>query len=89
MHHGNGTQDIFYDDPSVLFFSTHQSYGADAAAKWEPRPGMGPQSTCLPPHVGDQGYLDAFQKILAPLADVSNRKSSCCPQVLTHTGWTH
>lgn len=25
VHHGNGTQDIFYDDPSVLYFSTHQS----------------------------------------------------------------
>ena len=24
VHHGNGTQDIFYDDPSVFFFSTHQ-----------------------------------------------------------------
>ena len=25
VHHGNGTQDIFYTDPSVFFFSTHQS----------------------------------------------------------------
>jgi len=24
VHHGNGTQDAFYDDPSVLFISTHQ-----------------------------------------------------------------
>ena len=24
VHHGNGTQDIFYDDPTVLFASTHQ-----------------------------------------------------------------
>src|ERR1700722_6546401 len=24
VHHGNGTQDIFYSDPSVFFFSTHQ-----------------------------------------------------------------
>lgn len=24
VHHGNGTQDIFYDDPRVLFFSSHQ-----------------------------------------------------------------
>ncbi|MGG7378571.1 class II histone deacetylase, partial [Escherichia coli] len=24
VHHGNGTQDIFYDDPSVLFISSHQ-----------------------------------------------------------------
>lgn len=25
VHHGNGTQDIFFEDGSVLFFSTHQS----------------------------------------------------------------
>jgi acetoin utilization deacetylase AcuC-like enzyme len=25
VHHGNGTQDIFYEDPNVFFFSTHQS----------------------------------------------------------------
>lgn len=25
VHHGNGTNDMFYDDPSVLFISTHQS----------------------------------------------------------------
>src|SRR5262245_29482006 len=24
VHHGNGTQDIFYNDPSVFYFSTHQ-----------------------------------------------------------------
>jgi acetoin utilization deacetylase AcuC-like enzyme len=24
VHHGNGTQDFFYEDPSVLFISTHQ-----------------------------------------------------------------
>jgi acetoin utilization deacetylase AcuC-like enzyme len=24
VHHGNGTQDAFYDDPSVLFYSSHQ-----------------------------------------------------------------
>jgi acetoin utilization deacetylase AcuC-like enzyme len=24
VHHGNGTQDAFYDDPSVMFISTHQ-----------------------------------------------------------------
>ena len=24
VHHGNGTQDIFYDDPSVLYASIHQ-----------------------------------------------------------------
>jgi acetoin utilization deacetylase AcuC-like enzyme len=35
VHHGNGTQDIFYADPSVFFFSTHQ---------WPWYPGTGPAS---------------------------------------------
>lgn len=34
-HHGNGTEDAFYDDPSVLFFSTH---------KWRAYPGTGSPS---------------------------------------------
>ena len=33
VHHGNGTHDIFYSDPSVFFFSTHQS-------PWYPGTGM-------------------------------------------------
>jgi acetoin utilization deacetylase AcuC-like enzyme len=38
VHHGNGTQDIFYSDPTVFFFSTHQSPwypGAGAAEETE------------------------------------------------------
>ncbi len=35
VHHGNGTQDIFYEDGSVMFFSTHQ---------WPWYPGTGPAS---------------------------------------------
>ena len=37
MHHGNGTQDIFWDDPRVLYVSTHE---------WPAYPGTGrPQDT--------------------------------------------
>jgi acetoin utilization deacetylase AcuC-like enzyme len=35
VHHGNGTQDIFYEDPGVFYFSTHQ---------WPWYPGTGPAS---------------------------------------------
>lgn len=35
VHHGNGTQDIFYADPSVFYFSTHQ---------WPLYPGTGPKT---------------------------------------------
>ncbi len=30
VHHGNGTSDIFFEDPSVLFISTHQAGELDA-----------------------------------------------------------
>jgi acetoin utilization deacetylase AcuC-like enzyme len=72
VHHGNGTQDIFYNDPSVLFFSTHQfPYypGTGAATEMGTEAGYGTTvNVPFPPHVGDQGYLEAFQKVLAPLA---------------------
>ncbi len=44
VHHGNGTQDIFYEDGSVLFCSTHQSPwypGTGAAAETGVGPGAG------------------------------------------------
>lgn len=72
VHHGNGTQDIFYQDPSVLFFSTHQfPYypGTGAATEIGVDKAYGTTvNVPFPPHVGDQGYLEAFQKILAPVA---------------------
>jgi acetoin utilization deacetylase AcuC-like enzyme len=72
VHHGNGTQDTFYEDPSVLFVSTHQfPYypGTGAATEMGVEGGYGTTVNIpFPPHVGDQGYLDAFQKVLAPLA---------------------
>ena len=44
VHHGNGTQDVFYDDPSVLFVSLHQDdlYPAGRGAARAPRRPGGP-----------------------------------------------
>ena len=72
VHHGNGTQDAFYGDPSVLFFSIHQSphYPGTGAAQ-ETGEGRGDGATInipLPANVGDVGYLAAFQQILMPAA---------------------
>ncbi len=39
VHHGNGTQDIFYEDGSVFFFSTHQS-------PWYPGTGRADETGC-------------------------------------------
>lgn len=72
VHHGNGTQDIFFKDASVLFFSTHQypHYpGTGSATELGTEEAHGATVNApLPPHVGDKGYLEVFQHILAPVA---------------------
>ena len=68
VHHGNGTQDIFDADPSVLYFSTHQ---------WGIYPGTGHQNEIghgdgegttinvpLPARAGDQSFERVWDEIL-------------------------
>ncbi len=71
VHHGNGTQDIFYDDPSVLYISTHQSplYPGTGMVEESGR-GAGRGYTVnipMPPGVGDEGYRWAFDEAVVPL----------------------
>lgn len=72
VHHGNGTQDAFYNDPSVLFFSTHQyPYypGTGAADEVGGEAAYGTTfNVPLPAYVGDKGYLDIYRNVLAPAA---------------------
>jgi len=73
VHHGNGTQHSFYDDPSVLFFSTHQypHYPGTGGAS-EIGSGKGEGATINVPMEagdGDGDYLAVFQKVLVPAAD--------------------
>jgi acetoin utilization deacetylase AcuC-like enzyme len=73
VHHGNGTQDIFYEDGSVLFFSTHQSpwYPGTGPAS-ETGQGRGKNCTIncpLPAGSGRKEILGAFREKLAPAAD--------------------
>jgi acetoin utilization deacetylase AcuC-like enzyme len=75
VHHGNGTQDAFYADPSVLFISTHQ-YGAGfypgtgAADETGVGPGKGFNlNVPLPPGGGDKGFGRIATDIVAPAAD--------------------
>ena len=72
VHHGNGTQDIFYRDPSVLYFSTHQypAYpGTGRADETGEEAGRGTNvNVPLPAGVGDQGHLDALERVLVPVA---------------------
>jgi acetoin utilization deacetylase AcuC-like enzyme len=74
VHHGNGTQNIFYDDPSVLFVSTHMFadffYPGTGAAE-EIGVGAGQGYTLnipFPPVVGDMGYRRALAEIIRPKA---------------------
>ena len=73
VHHGNGTQDIFYRDPDVLFFSTHQSPwypGTGAAGETGDGAGAGTTINCpFPSGSGRSEVLGAFRDLLLPAAE--------------------
>ena len=73
VHHGNGTQDIFYGDGSVFFFSTHQSPwypGTGLAHETGAGAGMGTTLNCpLPAGSGSKEIFHAFRNKLVPAAD--------------------
>jgi acetoin utilization deacetylase AcuC-like enzyme len=65
VHHGNGTQDIFWDDETVLFVSLHQwpFYPGSGG------PGDGNETTLnvpLPADSDDADYLQAFEELVEP-----------------------
>lgn len=70
VHHGNGTQKIFYGDPTVFFFSTHQSPwypGTGAANETGDGPGAGFTLNCpLPAGSGREEVVGAFRELLLP-----------------------
>ncbi len=71
-HHGNGTQDIFYDDGSVFYFSTHH-YGAypGTGAAGDTGAGDGEGTTMnvpLPVGATDEQLLAALRDRLVPAA---------------------
>jgi len=72
VHHGNGTQEVFYRDPSVLYLSTHQyPYYPGTGADDEVGAGAGEGFTVnipLPAGCGDEEYLRLFRDIVAPTA---------------------
>ena len=73
VHHGNGTQHSFEDDPSVLFFSTHQyPHYPGTGRESERGRGAGEGFTINVPMEageGDEEYRTIFQKLLVPAAD--------------------
>jgi acetoin utilization deacetylase AcuC-like enzyme len=73
VHHGNGTQAAFYEDPSVLFISTHQYPfypGSGALNEVGVNAGEGyTVNVPLPAGCADAEYLRVFQEIVIPAAE--------------------
>jgi acetoin utilization deacetylase AcuC-like enzyme len=72
VHHGNGTQDAFYADPRVLYFSTHEyPFYPGTGEVNETGTGEGEGTTVNFPMAagwGDEEYLRAFNEVLVPVA---------------------
>lgn len=72
VHHGNGTQTVFCDDPGVLFVSIHQDdlFPSGWGAVNQVGEGLGEGFTVnipLPAGTGRAGYLAAFEQIVLPI----------------------
>jgi acetoin utilization deacetylase AcuC-like enzyme len=72
VHHGNGSQHSFADDPSVLYMSTHQYPfypGTGAAGEAGIDRGRGATVNIpMPPGCGDSEYLGVLSRLFAPIA---------------------
>lgn len=71
VHHGNGSEAVFYDDPSVLTISLHQNrlYPADSGDYTDMGKGDGEGTNLnipLPPGSGSGAYRAAFEQLVIP-----------------------
>jgi len=73
VHHGNGTEHAFEEDPSVFYFSEHQFPlypGTGGALERGRGEGEGATLNCpLPPGAGDAEFLGALEEALVPAAE--------------------
>ncbi len=82
VHHGDGPQALFYDDPRVLTISLHQDGrtlfpGTGAVGELGGGDALGTKvNVALPPFTGDDGWRAAFDEIVPPLVE------AFAPQVL-------
>jgi len=71
VHHGNGTQEVFYGDPKVLYVSTHEFPLYPGTGRIEETgSGEGRGATVnipLPAGTGDAEYLEVFDQIIVPV----------------------
>ena len=72
VHHGNGTNAIFYTDKSVMYFSTHQSPHYPGTGRATEVGSEGAEGTKvnvpLPSGTGDEGYIQVYRELLMPIA---------------------
>ena len=71
VHHGNGTQTIFYEDPRVLTISLHQDnlFPPNSGGVEENGAGQGlgfNLNIPLPPGCGNGAYVEAFRRVVLP-----------------------
>ena len=70
VHHGNGTQDIFYESPNVFYFSTHRYPFYPGSGHWRDigaEAGHGfTFNVPLPHNVGNEQYARIFDELLYP-----------------------
>jgi len=74
VHHGNGTQSAFYDDPNTLTISLHQDrvFPPDSGMIEERGEGAGigyALNVPLPPGTGSGGYLSAMERVVLPAVE--------------------
>ena len=75
VHFGNGTSDIYYQDPTVLYISLHQdprTIYPGTGFTWQIGEGKGEGynvNVPLPPGTGDDAYLYALNEVFVPLAE--------------------
>lgn len=75
-HHGDGTQDIYWNDPDTLFISIHQDGRTLFPGSGFPQEAGGPNAigttvnVPLPPHTSEEGILTVARELILPvLAD--------------------
>ena len=74
-HHGDGTQDVYWHDPDVLFISVHQDGRTLYPGSGFPTELGGPNALGttinipLPPRTGDEGYLYVMEHLVRPILD--------------------
>jgi acetoin utilization deacetylase AcuC-like enzyme len=73
VHHGNGTEAIFYEDPSVLTVSLHESPHwpySGAAQETGAGPGLGTNLNVeIPAGTGHDAYLERFRTVVIPAVE--------------------